>query len=973
MTPERWQQIKAVLGGALERPADERAAFIEVECGGDPALRAEVESLIARERTGDGVFDSAPQARAGLASAPLAPPSSQVEADGRIGPYLVVRELGRGGMGAVYLAERADDQYRRRVAIKLIRRGMDTEFVLRRFRNERQILAALDHPNVARLLDGGTTRGGVPYLVMEYVEGVPVDDYCDRHTLNTEERLRLFQQICSAVHFAHQHLVIHRDIKPSNILVTEGGVPKLLDFGIAKLLAPELAAQTIDPTASALRLMTPAYASPEQIRGEPVTTATDVYSLGVLLYELLTGHRPYRVKRTATHELMQAVLAEEPTRPSAVVALAEEVEGTDGAARVALTPESVSRARGGSPVRLRRRLRGDLDNIVLKALRKDPRRRYPSAQQLSEDIGRHLAGRPVSARSDTLSYRAAKFVRRNKVAAAAAALVLVTLVGGIVAVNRQRARAERRFNDVRKLARAVVFDYHDAIADLPGSTPVRERMVKDALEYLDSLAVEASGDLTLQRELAAAYGKIGDVQGNSNLPNLGDTTGALASYRKSLAIRQSLTKAEPNNTELQAELAESYEHVGDVLRTMGEVAEADTNYREAVRLLEKIPAGSDDRPRERRLAGLLYRVGNLKGYPRTSNLGDTAGALEYHRRALAVREALAAADPEDQGLRLDLQESHRSLANIMSSATNELDEAEAHARRAVEISQGLVDADRANARSLRALVEAEDSLARALTRKGDFDRAAEVCRQSLETAQSVLASDPTNMQARQDLASGNTLAGNIYLKQGDVAASLRHHRQALALNRAIADDDPDNDAAKNWIAQDYAAIARALTLGGDLKGALENQRQSLAIFESLSREGPGNVQTRFFMARVYDQLGETLAKLGDPAGALENFRRAAEMHELLLAQDASNETTRRQLALEHLHVGEACSALAERPDAPAGERSERWGEARDAFRRSLALLTEQRDRGALLAEDAGRLEQVTRKIAACDAALSAGS
>src|SRR5256714_3735172 len=270
MTPERWQQIKAVLADALERPSVERAAFLEEACGGDLPLRAEVESFIAYEQLGDGVIDSPSLERRGQASilsallpgqfetTDLTSEQPSAETKWRIGPYKIVRELARGGMGAVYLAARDDDQYRREVAIKFIRRGMDTEFVLRRFRNERQILAALDHTNIARLLDGGTTKDRSPYLVMEYVEGIPVDVYCDRHTLNTEERLKLFQQVCSAVSYAHQHLVIHRDIKPSNILVTEEGVPKLLDFGIAKLLTPELAAQTIDPTASALRLMTPA-------------------------------------------------------------------------------------------------------------------------------------------------------------------------------------------------------------------------------------------------------------------------------------------------------------------------------------------------------------------------------------------------------------------------------------------------------------------------------------------------------------------------------------------------------------------------------------------------------------------------------------------------------------------------------------------------------------------------------------------
>ena len=272
---------------------------------------------------------------------------------------------------------------------------------------------ALDHPNIARLLDGGTTENDRPYLVMEYVEGLPIDHYCDRHTLGTEDRLKLFQRVCAAVHYAHQHLVIHRDIKPTNILVTKEGVPKLLDFGIAKLLTPELAAQTLDPTLTAMRLLTPAYASPEQIKGQPITTATDVYSLGVLLHELLTGHKPYRVDSRAPLEVMKAVLEKEATKPSSSVDFS-------------LRPPSQAKAYAT----LRRRLRGDLDNIVLTALRKDPQRRYASVQQFSEDIRRHLKGLPVIARADTLGYRASKFIRRNRISVAAAAMILITLVGG---------------------------------------------------------------------------------------------------------------------------------------------------------------------------------------------------------------------------------------------------------------------------------------------------------------------------------------------------------------------------------------------------------------------------------------------------------------------------------------------------------------------------------------------------------------
>ena len=400
-------------------------------------------------------------------------------------------------MGAVYLARRADRQYEKQVAIKLIKRGMDTEAMLRRFRNERQILAGFDHPNIARLLDGDTTEDGLPYFVMEYVEGVPIDEYCDREALDVTARLQLFRQVCAAVSYAHRRAVIHRDLKPSNILVGADGVPKLLDFGIARLLQAGDASES-PATMLEQRVMTPEYASPEQLRGEPVTTASDVYSLGVVLYRLLTGQLPYRLKAQSAEDMARTVGQTEPQRPSAVA------DATSG-----------------------RRLRGDLDNIVLMALRKEPERRYPSVEQFSDDIRRHLEARPVLARRDTLAYRAGKFVRRNTAASVAAVLVVLSLVGGIVMTTWQaqraraqeaiaiaeKARAERRFNEVRQLARSVMFDYHDAIEDLSGATAIRERLVKDGLAYLDSLAREAGDDPELQRELAAAYDRVGDVRG----------------------------------------------------------------------------------------------------------------------------------------------------------------------------------------------------------------------------------------------------------------------------------------------------------------------------------------------------------------------------------------------------------------------------------------------------------------------------
>ncbi len=468
MTPERWKQIEAVFEKALELPAAERTAVLERTCEADEDLRREVASLLSSHQQAGSFIEH--QSLFLLEEESDAPQAALTPGQ-MVGRYKIDKEIGRGGMGAVYLAARADAQYQKHVAIKLIKRGMDTDYVIGRFRNERQILAGFEHPNIARLLDGDTIDNGLPYFVMEYVEGVPIDEYCDAHALSITERLELFRQASAAVTYAHRHLVIHRDIKPSNILVTDEGVPKLLDFGIAKILQPGGGAETI-ATATGLRLMTPEYASPEQVQGQHVTTVTDVYSLGVVLYELLTGHSPYRFKSRSLQDIARAVSETEPMRPSTMIDTVEEYAAGDNTAPAARTPELVSKSREGSPDRLRRRLRGDLDNIILMAMRKEPGRRYQSVEQFLEDIRRHLEGLPVLARKDTLTYRAAKFVRRNKVAAVAAALVLLTLIGGIIAttwqahqakVNEaiakaQRTRAERRFNDVRKLANSVLFD-----------------------------------------------------------------------------------------------------------------------------------------------------------------------------------------------------------------------------------------------------------------------------------------------------------------------------------------------------------------------------------------------------------------------------------------------------------------------------------------------------------------------------------
>ncbi len=454
--PENWDQVKELFTLALEQDPEERSTFLRQVCAGDEALRTEIESLLSS-------FDGAVSFLEDCPAADLLSAQSRAMTGTRIGAYRIIREIGQGGMAVVYLGERDDQVYRKQVAIKMVRPGIDTEQILHRFRNERQTLAALDHPHIVKLLDGGSSEDGLPYLVMEYVEGSAIDRYCDLNKLSIDERLRLFREACSAVQYAHENLVIHRDLKPANILIAKGGIPRLLDFGIAKLLNPDLF-QTPLVTRSESRPMTPEYASPEQIRGQAITTATDIYSLGVLLFEMLTGHRPYRSTGQSLLEMERLICEEDPEQPSAVICKTEERRSQEGDAATAITPESVSAQRGLHPVALQRRLQGDLDTITMKALRKEPERRYASVKEFSEDIERHLAGLPVRARKPTASYRTGKALRRHKESIAAVVVVLALVaIAGVWVVNQRSS--QRQIHALTDKDTVVLADFANSTGD----------------------------------------------------------------------------------------------------------------------------------------------------------------------------------------------------------------------------------------------------------------------------------------------------------------------------------------------------------------------------------------------------------------------------------------------------------------------------------------------------------------------------
>ena len=471
MDPARWERVKDVFQDVFERAPAERAEQLDRACADDPECRAEVERLLRAHARASGFLDASPHFDVDRVLT-TSDRSDSGPAVVRVGAYRVIRELGRGGMGTVYLAERDDPALRKTVAIKVVR--VESPLMLRRFQTETRILAGLEHSGIARLYDGGTTDDGLPYFVMEYVPGESLLTYCEAHALSTVERVRLFRRVCDAVQFAHQSFIVHRDLKPTNILVTTDGEPKLLDFGIAKLLTPQVDNPAPEETFAFGRLLTPQFASPEQIRGESITTASDVYSLGVILYELLSGCRPYRISGRSAVEIERIVCEDEPAPPSSVATRHQ----------------------------ARRQLRGDLDNIVLKALRKKPQDRYAIAAELADDLQRQLDGFPVRAQPDRFAYRARKFVVRRTVPLAAACAIAVAVAGGTLSTLAQSRRAAKRFDEVRTLAHAFLFDVYDAISALPGSVAARRMVVSRAQEYLDSLAREAGDDQRLTTELA---------------------------------------------------------------------------------------------------------------------------------------------------------------------------------------------------------------------------------------------------------------------------------------------------------------------------------------------------------------------------------------------------------------------------------------------------------------------------------------
>jgi eukaryotic-like serine/threonine-protein kinase len=834
--------MKELFAVAQETQPSQRSAFLDQACGDDRSLRSELDDLLAADEEAGTRFLNDPQITSELGGP--ASTSASTRIGRRIGSYQLVEEIGVGGMGEVYRAVRADDQYHKQVAIKLVRAGEDSRFVIDRFKNERQVLASLDHPNIARLLDGGTTEEGVPYFVMELIEGAPINEYGDSHKLATTARLILFLQVCSAVQHAHQRLIIHRDLKPSNILITSDEIPKLLDFGIAKIVDPAADSDLSEPTISMFRLLTPAYASPEQIKGEAITTASDVYSLGVVLYELLTGHRPYRIGGRALHEIAQAVCEFEPERLSTVLGRNETRETTGSLAEI--TAESVSTVRDGSTEKLRKRLRGDLDNIVLMALRKEPQLRYASVEQFATDIRRHLENLPVSASNGTLQYRASKFIRRHKAGVAAAILVAAAVLAGVATTlheahvaRRHQLRAEQRFNDVRKLTNTLLFDVHDSIQSLPGATAARNLIVSNALQYLDRLSADAGDDQALQRELAAGYLRLGTVQGNANTGNLGQVQNARASYEKAVAILLRLVSRPPDDPEVESELATAYSRLADMKSNQD--PEALLLYEKSLLIRKKLQAQNPgDRRWDQALTLSWAEIATVflitDKYPQAEDAAN---------QSLAAAQRYLQGNPSGSGERSQVSLAYTKLG-IAQDSNGKIAEAINSLLRALQIDLQLAQEQPNNADVHRDLAIDYERLGecylnahRAKTAISEFQRA-------IPILEKISRADPSDNRTQYLLALNHELAGSASLQNGTIGVALAEFNAVFRICHCRPINEKDNERPLRLAANTYKGIAdtyQRAARGTSHKGmansllACANYRNSLAAFGQLQDSG----------------------------------------------------------------------------------------------------------------------------------------
>jgi len=943
-----WHQIEKLFLEAADLPLAERAAFLDRVCDGDSELRLEVESLLRADTIGTSAITSAVECEAGL----LLSDDAFSLVGTRLGPYRLLEQIGRGGMGSVYLAER-NDEYRKRVAIKVVRRGMDTEEVLARFRHERQILAALEHPYIARLLDGGTTADGQPFFVMELVQGEPIDVYRRKRNLSLEDCLRLFLRVCQAVSYAHRSLIIHRDLKPGNVLVSSEGVPKLLDFGVAKLLAADDGPGSTT-TSFALLPLTPEYASPEQVRGLPITTASDVYALGAILFELLTGTRAQRIEVTSPAEIDRVVCQTDTPRPSAV-----------------------ARSTGASI-----KIDADIDNIVSMAVCKEPERRYPSVDRLADDIERYLAGRPVLARKGSFTYQASKFVRRNSLAVTAALLVLLSLLGGIAVAlsqarraenarqiaevqrraaeqERQRAethrqeadhqraiaeaetqhakieqeRAQRRLEEMLGLADRSLFDVHSAIEKLPGATEARRQIVDTTLRYLKDLSADAAQDDRLRFTLSVSYSRVADVLGYPLQPNLGDSKGALENYKKSATWIEPLLKSHPDQPDYLRQWVETRIAWATLLSHNGDKSAAIKMMQDtlspACRLARLCPSDPKCLLAKPSVCGTLSDA---------LYVGDTNAALHYSQMQTESLEQALKALPGSRDIQLDLATAYSQQAKVFNVRA-ELQEAAERYRKAIAVRESVVGLNPSDVLTRRSLMITYGNLGGTLgspfySNLGDTAGARAYYSKALDIARDLARADASDQLAQYDLANALLFYSSLDLPKGEWPASLANLQQADLIVQKLVAADPQSNAKVRTLAMVEEYEGRRLEGLERTADALVQYRLSLANAEKMLVRNPSDLSSTSQALAAEEAISQCLAHGGNRPAALEAAQQAIGRATRISTTEPEKDRKDRAVAMAYQNLAKIQATF------------ENWKEAREAAASAVSYWRRMQESGS---------------------------
>lgn len=802
---DRWQQVEALFHRALDLPRDERVQQLSEWCTSDPALAAEVLSLLSSSDLEKEAAGASPRSQTGDAWI------------GRTaGPFRLERLLGRGGMGAVYLARRVEGGFEQLAAVKIISTRLTSQWLRENFLAERQLLASLHHPHIARLLDGGVTDGDEPFLAMEYVDGERLDRYCEQQQARLTTVISLLLQLCDAVGYVHRSLIIHRDLKPGNVLVTAAGHLKLLDFGTAKLIEPGLKSGS-DATRLGLRAFTPEYASPEQIFGEPVTTASDVYSLGVILYRLLTGRLPFDIASLSSAAMMKTLYDTEPTTPSQAI--------------TRVVREGDEEVPGAMRTLDRLQISGDLDAIVLKALRPAPKDRYASVEEFAADLQRYRQHRPVVAREGSLAYRGRKFLRRHALGLAASALILIALTGGLLATihqarvaSAQEQRAVEGVREMRQLAHLLLFDFYDQVKQLPGSTDVQLKLVSQSLEYLDRMARESQLDMELALDLIDGYTKLANVQGNPYGENLGDPQGALTTLQKAKLLAEPLERQHNSDQRVRTTLAFLFRSLGEVHFGAGNAAKAVESSSRAAAIFERMiadPGASVELLQE--AASTFDTLGDQFGLSGAASTGDLDAARVNYQKAITCQSRVRERIPKQPRSLRGIAVGHMKLANIV--------------------------------------------------REIDPDAAIAGYRKSLETLNEIAPEARASKAVGRVTSVVNVKIGSLLAEVGHAGESLAYLEAGTAFLRPLIQLDPEDTHYRYDLAVAESYLGAACQELKQAQAAIGHYETVVAILEKMLSKYPGNLVWQGHMAESIWQIGILRRSLGDKAAGDRDVRR----------------------------------------------------------------------------------------------------